>query len=78
MDPATGKLKQENSQQQQKLVGKINSNLVDIYYDNGSNIVEMMVGSKLEVLGRSGKFSKICKENIFTKYRIMNILAVTT
>lgn len=37
-DPATGQLKQENSQQQQKLVGKINSTVVDIYYDNGSNI----------------------------------------
>lgn len=30
-DPATGKLKQ-------KLVGKINSTVVNIYYDNGSNI----------------------------------------
>ena len=30
-DPATGKLKQ-------KLIGKINSTVVDIYYDNGSNI----------------------------------------
>lgn len=37
-DPATGQLKQETSQQQQKLVGKINSTVVDIYYDNGSNI----------------------------------------
>lgn len=36
-DPATGKLNQETSQQQ-KLVGKINSTVVDIYYDNGSNI----------------------------------------
>ena len=62
-DPATGKLKQ-------KLVGKINSTVVNIYYDNGSNIGKDDGRFKFGSAWRVGKVIKNMQGKYF--YQVSN------
>ena len=62
-DPATGKLKQ-------KLIGKINSTVVDIYYDNGSNIGKDDGRFKFGSAWRVGKVIKNMQGKYF--YQVSN------
>ena len=62
-DPATGKLKQ-------KLIGKINSTVVNIYYDNGSNIGKDDGRFKFGSAWRVGKVIKNMQGKYF--YQVSN------